>query len=62
MNEAIVLAFGRRKAIKIRYTRYVALPPDWARENLGKTGEIALSLLSDGSLRIESVRDGDVDA
>ena len=56
MNEASVLTFGRRKAVKIRYTRYIALPPDWARANLGEDGEIELTLLSDGSLRIESVR------
>ena len=56
MNK-VEMSFGRRKVVKISgYTRYVALPPDWVRANIGEGGDVEITLQAGGSLRIEPAR------
>jgi len=41
-----------RKISKVRYTHYIALPPDWVKNKLRGSKTVQLVLEEDGSLRI----------
>ena len=43
-----------RKLSKVRYTYYLALPPDWVRDKV-RNGRVEITLEEDGNLKIKPV-------